>query len=194
MDALLKSFISLFVAIDALGSLPVLVSLTKGMESHSRRHLVAKASLAAYVIGLLFLLGGNSIFVFLGILEGDFRIAGGLLLIVFAIRDVMVTSSHQGTPLPVSVGIVPIALPLIMGPAALASVILSAKQYGMLITIGSFSVNLLFVWLLFSQADRVHRRLGDDLSDAIAKISALLLAAIGVMLVRSGVYMVMLPH
>jgi multiple antibiotic resistance protein len=185
-EALLKSFISLFVAIDALGALPLLIGLTRGMGERERKVLVYKATLAALLIGLIFLFGGHSIFRFLGIWEEDFRIAGGLLLLVFSIRDLMDASSHQGSPAPRKAGIVPLALPIIMGPAALASLMLSGEQYGYGITVCGFGANLLFVLLLFSRADWVLRWLGDDTSDAFAKISSLLLAAIGVMLVRSG--------
>jgi len=191
MDALLKSFISIFVAIDAFGALPLLIGLTKNLAPAARQNLVYKASAAALLIGLIFLFGGNSIFKFLGILENDFRIAGGLLLIIFAIRDLMVTASHQGAPTPVRVGIVPIAMPIIMGPAALATLILSSEQYGYGVTVISLVLNILFGLLLFSRADWIMKRLGEDISDAFAKISSLLLAAIGVMLVRSGIQGVM---
>ena len=174
------------MAVDALGALPLLINLTRGMKWEDRQVLVYKACFAALLIGLIFLFGGNSIFRFLGIIESDFRVAGGLLLIVFAIRDLMVSSSHQGSPPPSRVGIVPIAMPIIMGPAALASLIISSEQFGYGVTVASLLVNLAFVVVLFSRADWVLRRLGEDVSDAFAKISSLLLAAIGVMLVRSG--------
>lgn len=186
MDALLKSFISLFVAIDALGGLPLLMGLTKDLPRKQKQKLLLKATAAAWVIGCIFLFGGKSIFQFLGILENDFRVAGGLLLIVFAMRDLMVSSSHQGAPAPLRVGIVPIAVPLIIGPAALATILLSAEQYGSGITVLSLTANSLFALLVFLFGDRLFAWLGEDFSDTVAKISSLLLAAIGVMLVRSG--------
>ena len=85
------------------------------------------------------------------------------------------------------VGIVPIAMPIMVGPAALATVLLSGEQYGYGITVVSFSLNVLFALLVFSKGDWILRRLGDDVSDAFAKIASLLLAAIGVMLMRSGI-------
>jgi multiple antibiotic resistance protein len=187
MESLLKSFISLFVAIDALGGLPLLMGLTKDLPAWQKRKLIIKASVAAWIIGCVFLFGGKSIFLFLGILENDFRVAGGLLLIVFAIRDLMVSSSHQGAPAPSRLGIVPIAVPLIVGPAALATILLSAEQYGFGITVLSLTANSIFALGVFLFGDRVLRYLGEDASEAFAKISSLLLAAIGVMLVRSGI-------
>ena len=187
MDALLKSFISLFFAIDAIGALPIVMGLSRSVMPGERRRLMVKASAAALAVGLIFLFGGKKIFEFLGILENDFRIAGGLLLILFSIRDLMVPASHQGVDKPVRVGIVPIAMPIMVGPAALATVLLSGEQYGYGITVLSFSLNVLFALVIFSKGDWILRRLGDDVSDAFAKIASLLLAAIGVMLMRSGI-------
>lgn len=186
MEAFLKSFVSLFVAIDAIGALPFLLGLTRGLSDIERRKLVYRASASAFAVGLIFLIAGRGIFKFLGIWESDFRIAGGLLLIVFAIRDLLVTSSHQGAPTPTRVGIVPIAIPLMMGPAALATIMVGTEQFGSLVVGLSLALNLLIVLVIFSNAGWIMRKLGDDVSDAVNKIFSLLIAAIGVMLVRSG--------
>lgn len=186
MENFFKAFISLFVAIDALGALPFLVGLTKHMSEKDRQGLIYRATGSALMIGLIFAFGGRAIFSFLGITESDFRVAGGLLLIVFSIRDLLDTSSHQGAPTPTRVGIVPIAVPLMMGPAALATLMVGTEQFGMTITVMSLAINLLIVLVLFSKAGGIVKKLGDDVSDAVNKIFSLLIAAIGVMLVRSG--------
>ena len=185
-DSFLKAFISLFVAIDAIGALPFLVGLTKNIEPAERTSLIYRATGSALLIGLVFIFGGRAIFSFLGITESDFKVAGGLLLIVFSIRDLLVSSSPQGAPAPTRVGIVPIAVPLMMGPAALATIMVGTEQYGVTVTVISLVLNLLFVWFIFSHATKIVKLLGDDVSDAINKIFSLLIAAIGVMLVRSG--------
>lgn len=181
-----KAFISLFIAIDALGALPFLVGLTKNLTKEERKNLIYRATGSAFAIGLTFIFGGRAIFNFMGITESDFRVAGGLLLIVFSIRDLLDSSSHQGAQAPTRVGIVPIAVPLMMGPAALATLMVGSEQYGLMITLLSLVINLVIVLLLFSQASAILKVLGNDVSDAINKIFSLLIAAIGVMLVRSG--------
>jgi multiple antibiotic resistance protein len=186
MENFFKAFISLFVAIDAVGALPFLVGLTKHMTDKDRQGLIYRATGSALMIGLIFAFGGRAIFSFLGITESDFRVAGGLLLIIFSIKDLLDTSSHQGAPTPTRVGIVPIAVPLMMGPAALATLMVGTEQYGMMITTLSLVLNLVIVLLLFSKAGGIVKKLGDDVSDAVNKIFSLLIAAIGVMLVRSG--------
>lgn len=187
MEAFVKSFISLFVAIDAIGVLPFLMSLTKNLETHERKSLINRATISALAIGVAFVLIGKQLFSFLGITDNDFKIAGGSLLLIFAIRDLLDQASHQGASAPVKVGIVPIAIPLIMGPASLTTLLVGADQYGILTVLISLAANLALVWILFSRAYAIIRFLGDDASDAVNKVFSLLMAAIGVMFIRSGI-------
>ena len=183
---LIKAFVSLLVAIDAIGAVPVIAGLTQGMTAQGRQRIVNKASLAALAIGIVFIFGGHLIFEFLGITENDFRVAGGILLLVFSIRDLSSSSSHQGAETPSSIGIVPIAIPLLMGPAAVTTLIISAKEYGFIFTLISLTLNLLFAWLLFSRAGWLLNRIGPEASEAFGKVASLFMAAIGVMLIRLG--------
>lgn len=187
MDLFLKSFIALFVAIDVVGALPFLVGLTKGLPEKDRKSLIYRATLSALVIGITFVLIGRQVFTFLGITESDFKVAGGVLLIVFAIRDLLVTASHQGSLPPSRVGIVPIAIPLMMGPAALTTLMVGSEQVGFAAVIASLVINLAIVLILFLKSNYIVDYLGEDASDAVNKVFSLLLAAIGVMFVRSGI-------
>lgn len=187
MDLFLKSFIALFVAIDVVGALPFLVGLTKGLSESARKSLIYRATFSALAIGIIFILVGRQVFSFLGITESDFKVAGGLLLIVFAIRDLLVTESHQGSPTPAKVGIVPIAIPLMMGPAALTTLMIGSEQFGLIVVGLSLVLNLTIVLVLFLRAHVIVKWIGEDASDAMNKIFSLLIAAIGVMFVRSGI-------
>jgi multiple antibiotic resistance protein len=184
----LKSFLSLFVAVDLLGAVPLFLALTRNMEDEVRRTLITKSVATALGVGVAFILAGQLIFLFLGITESDFRVAGGLLLLIFSIRDLMSDSGHEGPNLQkVQLGIVPIGIPLVMGPAALATLLLSTREYGLATTLASLVVNLGLVWLAFRNSNLVLRVLGEGLSQALAKIFSLLLAAIAVMLIRLGI-------
>lgn len=187
MDAFLKSFIALFVAIDVVGALPFLAGLTKSLSERERKKLIYRATISALIIGVVFIFAGRKIFEFLGITESDFKVAGGLLLLIFAIRDLLVTDSHQGAQTPTKVGLVPIAIPLMMGPAALTTLMVGSEQFGYFMIIGSLFLNLLIVLILFLKAKKVLQLLGDDASDAFNKVFSLLMAAIGVMFIRSGI-------
>lgn len=187
MEAFFKSFIALFVAIDVVGALPFLAGLTKSLSEADRKKIIYRATMTALVIGVVFVLAGRKIFEFLGITESDFKVAGGLLLLIFAIRDLLVADSHQGAQSPTKVGLVPIAIPLMMGPAALTTLMVGSEQFGYLTIIGSLILNLLIVLALFLKAKVVLKFLGDDASDAFNKVFSLLMAAIGVMFIRSGI-------
>lgn len=79
----LKSFLSLFVAVDLLGAVPLFLAMTRNMDDDLRRSLITKSSFTALGVGVAFIVAGQAIFAFLGITEDDFRIAGGLLLLIF---------------------------------------------------------------------------------------------------------------
>ncbi len=185
-NSLLMSFIPLFVAIDVLGGIPLFMALTAGLNREERKRLTRDATLAAAAVALLFLVSGKLVFSFLGITEDDFRIGGGIVLLVLSVYELLFASDKQrdaGT----SVGVVPIGIPLIMGPAALTSIIIVVDSYGYWLSMLSLALNLLIVWIVLSRADIVLRFMGVSGSRAFAKVASLFMAAIAVMMVRVGV-------
>jgi multiple antibiotic resistance protein len=183
----LLAFIPLFVAIDVLGVLPLFVALTEELDDARRRRLAFDATATAFAVSLLFLIAGKGIFTFLGITESDFRVGGGIILIVLAVSDLLFAKERQRGAVEGTVGVVPIGIPLIMGPAALTTIILQVGSYGYLWTIISLLVNLLIVLAIFTESSRISKALGKPASRAIGKVAALLLAGIGIMMIRSGV-------
>jgi multiple antibiotic resistance protein len=193
MEIFLLSFIPLFVAIDVFGVLPLFIGFTENISLQARRKLITEATVTAVGISILFLFAGQMLFRFLGITESDFRIAGGILLVVLAIRDIMSAKSLETrrdpgvNAEPENVGVVPIGIPLIMGPAALTTILISAEAQGTLVTLGALIANLFIVWVVFQKSDLIQRFIGRAGSRAIAKVMALFLAAIGIMMIRVGV-------
>lgn len=184
-DSLLLSFIPLFVAIDVLGVVPIFISLTQGMQKTEKRRLVTEASVAALGLSIVFLFSGRFIFTFLGITEHDFRVGGGIVLLVLAVTDLIFSQERRRNP-ETSVGVVPIGIPLIMGPAALTTILILTDSFGYLVTIISLLVNLLIVWLVFRYSDIIIRILGNAGARAVAKVASLFMAAIAVMMIRVG--------
>ena len=185
LSSILLSFIPLFVAIDVVGVVPVFLSLTEGLERSHKRRLVTDATLAALAISLVFLFGGRAIFSLLGITENDFRVGGGIVLLVLAVNDLIFSPLRQRSP-ETSVGVVPIGIPLIIGPAALTTILILVDQYGYPVTIISLLGNLLLVWIVFRYADRIMRLMGEAGAKGFAKVASLLMAAIAVMMIRVG--------
>jgi len=186
MESFLLSFIPLFVAIDVLGVLPLFVGLVESIDEKRRRVIIIEATLAAFMISLLFLVAGKLIFSFLGITESDFRVGGGIILLVLSIKDLLFTKEGSRSP-GTSIGVVPIGIPLIMGPAALTTVIILVDSYGYLWTIISLVANMLIVFVVFMQSRLIHKAMGQAGSKAVGKVASLLLAGIAVMMIRSGI-------
>jgi multiple antibiotic resistance protein len=187
LNDFIMAFIPLFVAIDVLGLVPLFLSLTTGMTLKAKRQLIVEATLTAGAVALLFLALGKVIFKFLGITENDFRIGGGIVLLVLAVTDLLFSSDERKNPNASSVGIVPIGIPLIMGPAALTSIIIIVDAYGYWISMLSLALNLFIVWFTFRHSDVVIKILGEGGSKAFAKVASLFMVAIAVMMIRVGV-------
>ncbi|MGA2092538.1 MAG: MarC family protein, partial [Sedimentisphaerales bacterium] len=130
-------------------------------------------------IGFVFL--GQLVFRLLGITIGDFMVAGGALLFCIAIIDLVSPGKERRIP-DKNLGAVPIGTPLIVGPAVLATSLLIISEYGLLATVISVIVNILFAGLVFSTAFWLIKVLGEAGTKALSKIMSLLLAAIAVML------------
>jgi multiple antibiotic resistance protein len=179
------TFTALFVAVDIVGVLPVYLGFVAALDTETRRRVAVEATFTAAGIGVGFLFLGDAVLHVVGVRVGDFQMAGGLLLLILAIHDLL----HPERPLrhPAGhLGVVPLGTPLIVGPAVLTSLLTLARSYGYAMTLVSFSVNLVLVWVALRWATVVVRAVGEAGAQAMAKVFGLLLAAIGVTLIRRG--------
>jgi multiple antibiotic resistance protein len=183
------TFVPLFFAMDAVGNLPIFLALTQEVEPKHRRRAVHVATLTALGVGLGFVAIGKAIFSLLGIEVADFLIAGGIILLILAVRYLITGKMVETQDLSASdmVGVVPLGTPLVVGPAVLTSLLSLTGQYRIAIVLSSFILNLAIQWVLFRQADRIVNFLGRTGVNAVSKIVMLLLAAIAVKMIREGV-------
>jgi len=185
-DQFLRSLVPIFVAIDAMGTLPIIISISEQMTKSERTRTVHLAMLTASIVGLGFLFVGKYLLEFLDISVGHFAIAGGLVLIGLSLRD-LVAGKMMEMPLKEEmVAVVPIGIPLTVGPATLTTLLLLSGQYHLWIVVIAFAVNLVAAWLIFLQANLVIGFLGHGGIRAISKVASLLLAAIAVRMVIRG--------
>jgi multiple antibiotic resistance protein len=183
------TFVPLFFAMDAVGNLPIFLALTQEVGATRRRQTVNLATLTALGVGLGFVAVGKVIFLLLGIEVADFLMAGGIILLILAIRYLITGKIVENQDLSASetVGVVPLGTPLVVGPAVLATLLLLIGKYRIPIVLSSFILNLAIQWVLFKQADRIVNFLGRTGANAVSKIVMLLLAAIAVKMIREGV-------
>jgi multiple antibiotic resistance protein len=192
MEPYIASFLPLFVAINAPGALPIFLSLTERLSRSERRRLTLQATATAAAIAVLILFAGQLIFSLLGITVNDLRVGGGLILLVLSISNLIFGDFRRRDPTeegedPASVGVVPLGIPLIMGPAAITSILVSRQSFGYLPTLVSMGVNLSLVYFTFVAGPWIGRFMGPAVSRAIAKVASLFLAAISVAMIRAGV-------
>lgn len=186
MKQFLLSFIPIFVAMDAIGILPMYIGFTENLKKRERKRVITQSIITAFLIGVVFLFLGKWIFKILGVMVFDFKIAGGLVLLAIALRDLL--RHDKGYRISAdTVGAVPIGTPLVTGPAVLTTIIIMLDSYGIGLTVLSFVVNLLITWVVFLYADKISGFLGKAGSKAVSKIAHLLLAAIAVMMMRKGI-------
>ena len=179
-------FVPLFVAVDAIGTMPMFLSFTQGLEKQAVRRIIYQSIMTAMVVAVAFLALGQGVLGLLGITVADFMVAGGALLFVLSLHD-MLTFEKKELPVdPESLGAVPLAVPLIVGPAVLTTSILFVSQYGFVITAAAIVVNILIAGFVFYLSGSIDRVMGKSGAKIISKLASLILAAIAVMMIRRG--------
>jgi len=187
LNDFLVCLIPLMVALDAPGTLPIFVAMTEGLKKQERRVIIRQSIITAFFITIGFVFLGRAVFRALGILVEDFMIAGGTVLLIIAVLDI-VRAGEKKTVISPTFGVVPFGTPLIAGPATLTTTLVLVGSYGYTPVILSLVANILLAWLIFAQADRIIKFMGIGGARAFAKVAALLLAAIAVKLIRSGLF------
>jgi len=182
---ILLSLIPIFVAVDAIGVLPMFVALTTELKKEEKTRIILQSMVTAMCLAVGFVLVGNLLFKWLGITIGDFMIAGGAILFSLAIIDLINPAKKRRAP-DQNLGVVPLGTPLIAGPAVLTTSMLIVSEYGLFATMISLLTNILAAGLILRSSDILTRVLGEAGSKALSKIMSLLLAAIAVMLMRKG--------
>ena len=193
-----KIFISLFAILDPIGIIPVIILFTAGMTAAKRAHVGRLASLTVCGILLVALLIGQPLLAFFGISINSFRVAGGILLMLMAIRmlngnlytSALAKDTSADGDSTSALTIVPLSTPLLAGPGSISAVILEAHKANGFehYLIMSLEIMLLSVtvWLTFLIAPWVEKRLGKIGIDVFSRLMGLILAAIAVEFIASG--------
>lgn len=179
------TFIPIFVAMDVFAVLPIFISVTSEIAEYQKKIIVKHSIVTALAVSLAFMAVGEAVFRILGITVDDFKIAGGLVLLVIAVLD-LIRFGGERRKIEDTIGVVPIGVPLIVGPAVLTTLIVLIDHYGVMPTIISLILNLLIVWGSFVKAEDITRLIGKNGIIAISKVMAILLASIAVMMIRLG--------
>ena len=193
---MITSFVALFIIIDPIGITPVFIALTQGMSKKVKRRIALRSiAVSAFVISL-FIIFGETVLGFIGISMPAFRIAGGILLFLTALDMLFQRRSKRRenqteNELIDDPSVFPLAIPLITGPGAIATVILiTGSKPGLvgIISTGIISTLVLFtVFVFFSAADGIERLLDKTGIDVLTRLLGMLLAALSVQFVVEGI-------
>lgn len=196
---LLTAFVTLLVVVDPIGVAPMFVAMTHEQPGETRRTTLARAVFIALVVTLFFLLAGRALLQLLGVTVHAFAISGGILLfatampMLFGHRPVLQGPEHgqvgrEGD----DVAVFPLAIPLLCGPGAIASVLLLASRAegmrGGVFALTAATVAVYAVsWAVLRVADMLMHRLGEQRIHIVTRVLGLILAALAVQFVLDGI-------
>ncbi|MGR3616653.1 MAG: MarC family protein [Paracoccaceae bacterium] len=192
---LITAFATIFVVIDPIALMPFFIALTTGFSAERRRTVAIRSCLTAAALLIVFAAFGHAVLGFIGISMSAFRIAGGALLFLTALDMLFERRSKrredQTEEEVEDPSVFPIAIPLLAGPGAIATVILLAGQKpgieGLAMVIGVLLVVLTLVMISFLGASVTERLLGKTGINVITRLLGMLLAALSVQFILDGV-------
>lgn len=188
----LSAIILLLLVVDPFGNVPVVNTLLAEVPAARRRRVIVRECGIAFMLLAAFMLFGPEILLVMHLSETSLSIAGGVILFMIAIRMVFAHPEGafglepRGEPF-----IVPLAIPLISGPSALATVMLLAskepRQIGMLA--GALVATMAIATVVLLAGERLQRWMGDRGMQAMARLMGLILTAIAVEMLLGGIRM-----
>lgn len=198
VELALRSLLTLFVVMDPVGLVPVFVSLAGGRNAAAQRLIARRAVLVAGVVLIAFALVGGPLLAYLGISLFALRVAGGVLLFRIGV-DMVYAQVRRETPEEEAearekedISIFPLAIPMISGPGALASILLlmgeahgEARLAG--VVLGSAVAVLVVAWIVLRIAGRLGRLVGQTGINVLTRVLGLILTALAVQYVADGV-------
>ncbi|PXW96220.1 MarC family membrane protein [Sphaerotilus hippei] len=185
-----SAFVLLLLVLDPFGSLPIYISVLRGVPEQRRTRVALREALIAFTVLALFMAGGQHFLSLMRLSERSLEVAGGVILLIIAMRMIfsgsneMYASDGEGRePL-----IFPLAVPLLAGPSAMATVLLLAsRQPEHLWTwAAALSAAMLVSTAVLLGADRLRHWLGDSMVSAIEKLMGLVLTAVAVEMILAG--------
>lgn len=187
IPGILYAFAALFVILDPLLSVPVFAAMTKGQTSPEIHKQAFIAVAVAGALMYIFLIFNTAIFSLLGLNFPAFQIAGGIILFLLGLQEALgIELGHSKCHTASAAGVV-IGTPLLCGPGTITTVMLLSKEYGLLIPFVAITLSLLATWLILYYAEGIQRILGDVITDIMGKVLGMLVAAIAVRIIASGV-------
>ena len=195
-EIFIQTFFLYFIVIDPLGNTPLFLSITQNMDTNKKIRIALSASIIASIILLFFALLGSSLLSYLNISYPAFTIGGGIILLIIAIEMLFdKRQQRKGEDLDLNsdnVSVFPLATPIIAGPAAITSVIVSVSDIGTNLTnqtVGMLSlVFVLFLtFIIFFIASKFSKLINNKIIGVISRVVAIILVGLSVQYILDGI-------
>ena len=197
ISELTKAVIALFIIVDPFGNIPIFIGLTENVPEQQIKRVYNTAIIVGMALLLVFAFAGSLILSIFGLTIESFEIAGGILLLIISIR-IIISGYHENVETPESLGAVPIAIPLLVGPGAITTTIVTLQTYptdGWIVAVLAVVIVLSITWVILRFINRINKFLGKTGSSVIARVMALLIAGIAIQYILTGVSNFMaIPH
>lgn len=186
------SFLAIFIIMDPFASLPPFFMLTKKCSEKEAKGVATKAIIIAGVLAVVFVFGGLGILKVLSISLADFKIAGGIVLVLLGLENVLnftlgkSDDRKSGKTEAMESAAVLIATPLLTGPGLMSTLVVLVEDNGVVPVLAALLGALILSWLILSNAIAARRILGDRIILIVSKIIGLLLIAMGISFIRGG--------
>ena len=177
--------VSLFFILNPFASLPLFISVTRGLDVKVRNSYANQAVLVAAVLLLVFVFVGNDLMGIFGVTMDSFRVAGGIVLLMMAIELVFGLKLAQMDDRDGASWAI-IASPVLTGPGMITAAVLFANQYGLVTVIIASILALFLTWMILRLSDRILHIVGEQAIGMVTKVIGLLIAAMGIENMFSG--------
>lgn len=183
-----QAFTTLFAIFDPIGILPIFSLITGNLTINERNRIINTSCLVSLGILLVFTFGGIYLFQLLGTTLSDFKIFGGLILLIFAIRYVLGRTPEKFLPEEKDdIAVFPLATPLLAGPGSISvALILVNPPFGPLTAATVIILNVLIAWIILRYGIRLFALLGKQGTSVISRIMGLIIGSFALSLLRTG--------
>ncbi|HSI47986.1 MAG TPA: MarC family protein [Ideonella sp.] len=185
----ISAFVLLLLVLDPFGSLPIFISVLRGVSPERRTVVAIREVSIAFSVLLVFMFTGEGFLRLMHLSERSLEVAGGVILLIIAIRMIFASGGEiyaadgQREPM-----IFPLAVPLLAGPSAMATVLLLASRQPerMWHWVGALTLAMLVSGAVMLAADRIRKILGTPVVSAVEKLMGLVLTAVAVEMILAG--------
>jgi len=183
---LTRATVALFIIVDPIGTVPLFSNLTMSMKPVARNKMLRTVAYVGAALLVVFALVGQQLLALFGITLPSFEIAGGLLLLILSLEILFRRERVAKTESPEDSGVIPIAFPLLVGPGAITTTMITLDAYGLPVALTSITIVMFLTWVVMRLTPKINAVLGKTGSSVIAQVMGVFIAAIAIQYIIIG--------